>query len=79
MTIAVADTGLGIPADEQAQLFTRFFRSSISRQHAVQGTGLGLAIVRHLVAAHGGSVDVESTPGHGTRIAFTLPMKPEEE
>ena len=79
MTIAVADTGLGIPADEQSQLFTRFFRSSISRQHAVQGTGLGLAIVRHLVAAHGGSVDVESTPGQGTRIAFTLPMKPEEE
>lgn len=74
--LAVADTGMGIPLDEQDQLFTRFFRSSTSRAQAVQGTGLGLAIVRHIVEAHLGSVDVMSEPGRGTTLSFVLPPPP---
>jgi signal transduction histidine kinase len=74
--VTVSDTGVGIPLDEQDQLFTRFFRSSESRARAVQGTGLGLAIVRHIVEAHGGTVGVRSEPGRGTDFWFTLPPAP---
>ena len=74
--VTVSDTGVGIPLNEQDQLFTRFFRSSESRARAVQGTGLGLAIVRHIVEAHGGTVGVTSEPGRGTDFWFTLPPPP---
>ena len=76
--VTVSDTGVGIPLNEQDQLFTRFFRSSESRARAVQGTGLGLAIVRHIVEAHGGTVGVTSEPGRGTDFWFTLPPPPHE-
>jgi signal transduction histidine kinase len=74
--VTVSDTGVGIPADEQDQLFTRFFRSSASRANAVQGTGLGLAIVRHIVEAHHGTVGVISELGHGTDVSFMVPPPP---
>jgi signal transduction histidine kinase len=73
---SVRDTGVGIPEDEQDQLFTRFFRSSTSRKLAVQGTGLGLAIVRHIVEAHGGTVSVQSRSGEGTRFTLQFPPRP---
>jgi two-component system phosphate regulon sensor histidine kinase PhoR len=69
----VTDTGVGIPEDEQEQLFTRFFRSSTSRELAIQGTGLGLAIVHHIVEAHAGRTSVVSRPGHGTSVTLWLP------
>lgn len=72
--LSVSDTGIGILPDEQDQLFTRFFRSSTARQHAIQGTGLGLAIVKSIVEGHGGSVAIESTPGHGTTVTVELPL-----
>ncbi len=53
--IAVADTGIGIPADELDQLFSRFFRSRLARQRAVQGSGLGLSIAKSVVEAHDGA------------------------
>lgn len=72
--LAVTDTGIGIPADEQGHLFTRFFRSSTAREHAIQGTGLGLAIVKSIVESHGGSIGVESAPGEGTTVTVELPL-----
>ncbi|MGH2841225.1 MAG: sensor histidine kinase, partial [Solirubrobacteraceae bacterium] len=74
--IAVTDTGVGIPEDEQDQLFTRFFRSSTTTNEAIQGTGLGLVIVKGIVDHHGGTIDVRSVPGTGTTIVVTLPTAP---
>ncbi len=69
---SVADTGAGIPKEEQSRLFERFFRSSATRD--VPGTGLGLTIVRAIVEAHGGSILCRSKPGEGTTFTFTLPL-----
>ncbi len=74
VVIEVADTGIGIPLDEQEQVFTRFFRSSTSQRLAIPGTGLGLAIVRTLTEAHGGHVDIRSEPDRGTVVTVTLPV-----
>ncbi|MHB2017449.1 MAG: hybrid sensor histidine kinase/response regulator [Candidatus Xenobia bacterium] len=71
--VEVRDDGLGIPAGEQPHLFEPFFRGTRAEQDAVRGTGLGLPIVAALVEAHGGVMEVESTPGRGACFAFTLP------
>jgi signal transduction histidine kinase len=71
--LVVADTGIGIPASEQGQVFARFFRSSNATQGAIAGTGLGLAISRALVEQHGGTIALESHEGLGTRVTVTLP------
>ncbi|MGY1681961.1 sensor histidine kinase [Geodermatophilus sp. SYSU D01176] len=71
--LAVSDTGIGIPAGEQAQLFTRFFRASTARRHAVPGVGLGLAITRAIATAHDGTLEVSSVEGEGTTFTLTLP------
>jgi signal transduction histidine kinase len=74
--LVVSDTGIGIPADEQGQLFSRFFRASTATQHAIPGTGLGLSISRALVEQHGGTISVESTVGKGTRVTVSIPATP---
>jgi signal transduction histidine kinase len=71
--LAVSDTGIGIPAGEQGQLFARFFRASTARRHAVPGVGLGLAITRAIAAAHDGTLEVTSVEGQGTTFTLTLP------
>jgi two-component system phosphate regulon sensor histidine kinase PhoR len=71
--VFVRDSGTGIPAEELPRLFERFYRVDKARSRELGGTGLGLAIVKHLVKAHGGSVRVESEPGHGSTFLFTLP------
>ncbi len=71
VVISVADTGPGIPKDEQARIFERFYKADPAR--STGGTGLGLAIARHIVEGHGGRIWVESTPGQGARFSFTLP------
>jgi PAS domain S-box-containing protein len=71
--LAVSDTGIGIPAGEQGQLFARFFRASTARRHAVPGVGLGLAITRAIAAAHDGTLEVASVEGRGTTFTLTLP------
>ncbi len=75
----VRDTGMGIPKDEQEQLFTRFFRASTATRNAVPGIGLGLAIIRAIVLAHGGSVSLTSDEGEGTAFRVSLPLVPVEQ
>jgi signal transduction histidine kinase/CHASE3 domain sensor protein len=76
VVLEVADTGYGIPVEEQGKLFTRFFRSSVSQQHSVPGTGLGLMIVKAVVDSHGGSIEVRSATGRGTAVTVSLPAVP---
>jgi signal transduction histidine kinase len=71
--VTVTDDGIGIPADEQPQIFSRFFRASTATQRAIPGTGLGLAISRALVEQHGGSISLSSREGEGTEITVSLP------
>lgn len=72
-TIAVSDTGIGIPKDERDQLFSRFFRTSNARTSGIEGTGLGLAITRGIVEAHGGTISFDSIEGAGSTFRITLP------
>lgn len=71
--LEVSDTGVGIAADDLRHIFTRFWRGDRSRSRATGGAGIGLAIVRELVRAHDGRVDVDSTPGKGSRFRVILP------
>ena len=70
--LTVRDHGPGIPEDEQPRLFQRFFRSRLVRDEA-GGLGLGLAICRAIVQAQSGDIWIESAPGRGTTVHFTLP------
>jgi PAS domain S-box-containing protein len=72
VALSVRDHGIGIPADELPQLFTRFFRASTAK--GVPGTGIGLNLVRELVQRHDGRITVESTVGAGTRFTVVLPL-----
>jgi two-component system phosphate regulon sensor histidine kinase PhoR len=74
MELYVRDTGIGIPPEELPRLFERFYRVDKARSREMGGTGLGLSIVKHLVAAHGGSIRVESQIGQGSTFFFTLPV-----
>jgi two-component system phosphate regulon sensor histidine kinase PhoR len=76
LEVVVADTGLGIPADEVPRVFERFYRVDKARSRALGGTGLGLAIVKHLVQAMGGDIRLESEVGEGSRFTFWLPATP---
>lgn len=71
VTVEVVDRGMGIPEDERAQLFDRFFRGHAARSTG-QGSGLGLAIARAIVEAHGGEIGVHSAAGAGTTFWFTM-------
>ena len=73
VSLAVADTGSGIPPEHLPRIFERFYRADSGRSREAGGTGLGLAIVRHLVEAHGGRVSAESTVGVGTTIRVSFP------
>ncbi|KXK63432.1 histidine kinase [Micromonospora rosaria] len=75
-TITVRDTGVGIAAEHLPKIFDRFWRADGSRTRATGGSGLGLAITQHLVRAHGGTIDVQSTLGEGTLFTVRLPGIP---
>jgi len=70
--IAIADTGIGIPAEEQLHVFERFYRVEQSRGRKTGGAGLGLSIVKHVVRYHNGSITLESEPGKGTRFEVVI-------
>jgi two-component system, OmpR family, phosphate regulon sensor histidine kinase PhoR len=72
-SLAVRDTGSGIPAEHLPRVFERFYRVDPARSRDHGGTGLGLSIVKHLVEAHGGRVDLTSAVGQGTTVRVTLP------
>ncbi|HZE29192.1 MAG TPA: HAMP domain-containing sensor histidine kinase [Gaiellaceae bacterium] len=72
--IEVEDTGLGLPEDEQEQLFERFFRSSRASENAIPGTGLGLTIAKTIVERHGGRIQLESAVDVGTTVRVELPL-----
>lgn len=72
--LSVRDTGIGIPLDEQDQLFTRFFRSRLAQGGAIPGSGLGLSITRSIVERHLGTIEVDSAPGVGTTVVVSLPL-----
>jgi two-component system phosphate regulon sensor histidine kinase PhoR len=71
--IAIADTGVGIPAEDLDRVFERFYRVDRSRTRGTGGTGLGLALVRHIAERSGGSVQIDSTVGVGTTVTLTMP------
>ena len=71
--LAVRDSGIGIPADEQKDLFARFYRTRDAARRAVPGSGLGLSIVKAIVDAHGGEVMVESAVSEGSTFRVLLP------
>jgi signal transduction histidine kinase len=79
LAIAVRDRGIGIPEHERARIFERFVRGSESKVRQIRGTGIGLAMVRHIVEAHGGRIDVESQPGHGSVFTMSVPVAAEVE
>ncbi|KAF0108724.1 MAG: response regulator receiver [Anaerolineaceae bacterium] len=69
----VTDTGIGIPPEERARLFTEFFRARNARESGVRGTGLGLVIVKRIVDGLGGQVAVRSEVGRGSTFSFEIP------
>jgi signal transduction histidine kinase len=77
VAIAVRDHGTGIPASEQKRIFQKFVRGEAAKSQGIKGTGIGLTMVRHIVHAHGGSVNVKSAPGEGSTFTIVLPARTE--
>jgi signal transduction histidine kinase len=75
LAIVVRDRGMGIPSAEQDAIFRKFVRGANSREAGIKGTGIGLAMVKHIVAAHGGEIRLESAPGEGSRFTILIPME----
>jgi two-component system phosphate regulon sensor histidine kinase PhoR len=73
VALTVADTGIGIPREEQERVFERFYRAEKSRNKAAGGTGLGLSIVKHGAQLHGARIGLQSEEKRGTRITLTFP------
>jgi signal transduction histidine kinase len=71
--LGVRDEGTGIPPAEQRRIFQKFVRGSDATRSGIRGVGIGLALVTRIVEAHGGSVRLESEPGHGSTFTLVLP------
>ena len=76
LKLEVSDRGIGIERHEQARIFEKFYRTCDPLVHNTKGSGLGLSLVRHITHAHGGEVEVESTPGRGSKFTMSLPLQP---
>jgi two-component system phosphate regulon sensor histidine kinase PhoR len=70
--VDIADSGVGIPAEDLPHVFERFYKGDKAR--AEEGTGMGLAIAKHIIEAHGGNIRVESEEGRGSTFSFSLPL-----
>jgi PAS domain S-box-containing protein len=75
LVVSVRDTGIGIPVEQQARIFDKFYQTGMTTKGVREGTGLGLAITKHLVERHGGTITVQSNPGHGSSFTFTIPLE----
>jgi two-component system, OmpR family, phosphate regulon sensor histidine kinase PhoR len=75
--IRVTDHGIGIDPRDQKRVFEKFYRVDSPENERVTGTGLGLALVAHIVKAHGGRIEVESTPGRGSTFSIYLRLESE--
>ncbi len=73
--LEVVDHGIGITPREQSKIFEKFYRTGDPLVHNTKGSGLGLSLVRHITLAHGGQIDVESTPGKGSKFTLSLPLQ----
>jgi signal transduction histidine kinase len=74
LKLEVVDRGIGISRREQSKIFEKFYRTGDPLVHNSRGSGLGLSLVRHVTQAHGGEVEVESTPGKGSKFTLSLPL-----
>ncbi|MEV7862873.1 SpoIIE family protein phosphatase [Streptomyces hirsutus] len=72
--VEVADTGIGVPAEEMPRLFERFHRIETARSRSTEGSGIGLALVKELVALHGGTITADSAEGEGTCFTVRMPF-----
>jgi len=72
--VSVRDNGIGIPPEQQAKVFQKFFRAENAVQSGAEGTGLGLYVVKQIVELSGGTLRFASVPGEGTTFFFTLPL-----
>jgi two-component system, OmpR family, phosphate regulon sensor histidine kinase PhoR len=72
---AVTDTGIGIQAEHIPRLTERFYRADSGRSRATGGSGLGLAIVKHVLQRHAATLEIESTPGSGSRFTCHFPPR----
>lgn len=72
--LEVVDHGIGIARRDQSKIFEKFYRTGDPLVHNTKGSGLGLSLVRHITEAHGGEIEVESTPGKGSRFVLSLPL-----
>ena len=75
--LTVVDTGIGVPKEEQARLFNKFFRAKNARKARPDGTGVGLYLARRVIAAHGGSIIFSSYEGKGSTFGFRMPLSKE--
>ncbi|MBI3608910.1 MAG: response regulator [Nitrospirae bacterium] len=73
--VQVKDTGIGISRDDLPKLFKRFSQVDASTNRRYEGTGIGLALAKEIVELHGGQIGVESEPGRGTTMTFTIPLR----
>lgn len=71
----VIDSGIGVPKEEQAQLFTKFFRATNAHKRRPDGTGVGLFLAKKVIDGHGGSIIFQSEEGKGSTFGFLLPIK----
>lgn len=74
VVIAIKDSGIGIPLNEQQNVFNGYFRASNAKTYTTQGTGLGLYYAKNIIELHGGEIGLQSEPEVGTTITMTLPL-----
>jgi signal transduction histidine kinase len=75
LRVSITDTGIGIPPEQQKNIFKRFFRGTNAIKMETSGSGLGLFIAKSIIEKHGGNIGFQSTEGKGTTFYFSLPLK----